>query len=231
MYLHAAVNEFSRRQKGEAVQGEFNEEDFISKLAGLDSAPKARFYTYPQFFLSSIVYYSSKEWSVWINTVKLTNPAASEPIEIPVTQFKNVSEGTPEKAPMKVVSINKEKVTFEWKPLSMAKITETLSALPPGQNDARIVVDQDEKVVRFTLHANQTFSSHSMSVVEGETVPVSVNNNLGYVPPVPKTTEKNKEPENQPAAADNAKSEDDKRGLKGLIGAYENIGQQQKENP
>lgn len=227
MYLHTAAKEYNKRKAGELAQGEFNEADFISQLTNLNGAPKARYYTYPQFFLSSLVYRTAGDWSAWLNNVKLSGSAAQEPVDIPVSEFKSSQETTPERAPMKVVSIGKDAVTFEWHPVSMRRINETVGKIAPEKADARVAVDEVANTVRFTLRANQTFSSYSMSVVEGEVVPVTVSSNLSYTPPSASAKAK----ENPAAKAeDKPKNDEDRRGLKGLIGAYENIGEQQKEN-
>jgi|GEM_PF-2668828 len=133
-----------------------NEDDFLKKLESLstkkiDQDPSS--FTYPQFFLSSILYHSPDDWVIWINGEKITKSSKNN-------QYN-----------LQVLEINKEKVTLEWKPERMDKITDIGET---GQNSL-IKVDSINNKVTFTLKGHQTFTTYAMRIVEGKVAPATIN--------------------------------------------------------
>ena len=100
-------------------------------------------------YLASIIYFTAKDWVVWVNEQKIT----------PATNKKEKE--------LYVTSVHKDKVSIrwtisvsKWKILSGAK----LDAPAPA-------VNEDNKiVVNFDLKQNQTFILSANSVVEGKAV-------------------------------------------------------------
>lgn len=137
------------------VNGGIAEDDFLKNLEKITTTKSdidSKFFTYPQFFLSSIAYYSPKDWVVWINNEK-------------ITQDSGVSI-----AGLRVLEINNEKVTIEWQPEKMDRITDE-----EYSSDNPVEVDFMKNKVIFSLKANQTFTSYAMRVVEGKVIPVTIN--------------------------------------------------------
>lgn len=150
--MRKALSVYAKIMSGE---GESNEAmDFLRRLQGGDK-PKAaaRYFVYPQFYLESLVYNNSEDWSVRINKQKMTptNP-----------------EG---KSNIKVTSVDKDKVTVEWIPSDMQKVVEVWSVSPTDN----VEVNAKSNLVRFTLRPNQTFSSYVMRVLEGKVVPMVID--------------------------------------------------------
>lgn len=148
---------FYDKNHGGAV-GKFSEDDFLKKLekvAPVKTEPSVAptSFTYPQFFLSSIAYYSPDDWVVWINGEKL---APNSGVSV---------------SGLRVLEIDGEKVTIEWLPEKMDKIADSgdYSAENP------VKVDFTGNKVVFSLKANQTFTSYAMKVVEGKLMPVTIN--------------------------------------------------------
>jgi len=100
-------------------------------------------------YLASIIYFTAKDWVVWVNEQKIT----------PATNKKEKE--------LYVTSVYKDKVSIrwtislsKWKILSGAKL-----------DDPTPVVNEDNKiVVNFDLKQNQTFILSANSVVEGKAV-------------------------------------------------------------
>jgi hypothetical protein len=132
-------------------------EDFLKQLESKDSGSasvqqKPKYYTYPQFFLSSLAYHSPGDWSIIVNNQKISSLNVKTPSEI------------------QVESIDKDKVLLLWTPakLNMEKINEKWNGLQSGS----VQVNGISGTVNFALHANQTFSSFTMQVMEGKVLPV-----------------------------------------------------------
>ncbi|MEK6746119.1 MAG: hypothetical protein AABY33_03715 [Pseudomonadota bacterium] len=152
--IRSARNYYEQHLKGNNV---IAEDDFLKnleKISNIQEEPRS--FTYPQFFLSSIAYRSARDWVVWINDEK-------------ITQDSGVSA-----AGLRIVQIDNEKITVEWKPQRMDKITDASYS-----SDESIKVDFMHKKVIFPLKANQTFTSYSMRVVEGKLPPVTVGMDEG----------------------------------------------------
>jgi hypothetical protein len=146
---------FYEQHRNGVVNGGIAEDDFLrnlEKITSLKSDTGPKTFTYPQFFLSSIAYYSPNDWVVWINNEK-------------ITQNSGVSASG-----LRVTKISGEKVVVEWKPEKMDKIIDNGAVSDDG-----VQVDFMRNKVVFPLKANQTFSSYAMRVVEGKILPITVN--------------------------------------------------------
>jgi hypothetical protein len=111
---------------------------------------------YPAFFLSSIVYRNSADWSVWMGGEKIT----------PHRNDTDVS----------VVSIAPDQVTFAWSPTYKAAInkrysTHLFAATDTVKNklakEQRSHFDQATGRLTFTLKQNQTFVVGYFKTFEG----------------------------------------------------------------
>ncbi len=146
---------FYEQHRNGVVNGGIAEDDFLKnleKITTAESDASSKFFTYPQFFLSSIAYYSPNDWVIWINDEK-------------ITQNSGISL-----AGLKVIQIDKEKIVIEWQPERMDKIFEEESS-----KDNPVEVDFMRNKVTFSLKANQTFTSYAMRVVEGKVPPVTIS--------------------------------------------------------
>ncbi len=134
------------------------DEDFLKTLEksasdiGLGANPED--FTYPQFFLSSIAYYSPDNWVIWVNNEKITQDSAASISGLYVSE------------------INKDKVVFEWQPKRMDKIVDTKDYSPENPVQVNFITNR----IKFTLKVNQTFTSYAMQVVEGKVPPVTIKN-------------------------------------------------------
>ncbi len=142
----------------------FDEEAFLSRLGGLKNAgtnqSQSRLFTYPQFFLNSLVYYAPDDWIVWVNGEKITQNTPRESSNIRVT------------------AITPDKVTLEWFPLEMHRVMEIWKLFPNEQ----VTVNTAHGQVIFDLKPNQTFSSYTMTALEGKVLPVTVDITKTVVP-------------------------------------------------
>lgn len=151
--IHLAIGTYTKH----ALRGDdltFDEEEFLKRLGGLKKTTQSRYYTFPQFFLSSLVYHSDVDWIVWIGGRKITPRTAEEMSEL------------------HVLEISGEEVTFEWMPVAMDKVLQIWNKYP----NPDVKVDVLRSKVIFKLRPNQTFSSYVMKVLEGKVMPVTVDN-------------------------------------------------------
>lgn len=206
--IHLAINTYLKNS-GRGGDFTFDEEAFLNRLgrmkgSGATTAQSARFYTYPQFFLDSIVYDSPESWIIWVNGVKITQDTPKENSDI------------------QVVAIDQDKVKLEWAPAVMDKVTEVWNQVPNDEID----VDTLRGRVSFTLRPNQTFSSYVMKVLEGRVLPVTVDTTLIRKNPVTSTEEipVPPPPASAPATAEPPPaSKGSDEGLSGLINSYKNM--------
>jgi hypothetical protein len=186
--IHLAVNTYLKNI-GRGGDLTFDEEAFLSRLGGLKNTVsnqkgQSRFFTYPQFFLNSLVYYAADNWIVWVNGEKITQATPKESNNI------------------RVNNITPESVTLEWFPLEMERVTEIWRSFP---ND-KVTVDMQRGQVIFNIKPNQTFSSYTMTVLEGKVLPVTVDVTKNVVP---FTFEAPAEEEQKPEEAPDAIIEND----------------------
>jgi hypothetical protein len=123
---------------------------------------------------------------------------------------------------IRVLKIDKDKVSLEWKPseIDIAKIT-TISKIEP---DNRVDIDRANGIIVFTLHANQTFSSYTMQVLEGKVKSVTIRNTVADKN-APAASPLEVTPKNAENHADTAPATKSQEGLSGLINSYKNLDQ------
>jgi hypothetical protein len=115
----------------------------IKKLEGGEENVKS------YVFLSSIMYFSEKQWSLWINDKKFLANSNSNENEL---YFKNVTE---------------DKITIVWR-LSISK-WKILSG-KKSEEYAPKINENNQVEVEFSLKPNQTFILGSNKVVDGRAV-------------------------------------------------------------
>lgn len=97
-------------------------------------------------YLSSIIYFTSKDWAVWINDQKITNQTNNKDKELYLSSVNSDSVGVIWK-----LSLSK------WRILSGQKSDDT----PPNLNQ------NNQVQLEFELKPNQTFALNTNKVVEG----------------------------------------------------------------
>lgn len=170
----------------------------------IDSKPKS--YIFPQYFLDSIIYHTSSQWTLWVNGVKYT--------------------------PDEVESIEKLKLNV----ISPAQASFTLAVprdsdvnLKQPVTDERVQIDVMNRQVTFLLQPNQTFSSYNMKIYEGKVQPVtfdSVRQQSDALPDAAEAPAFNLKdiffPEEKKPDTETTKPEK-KQGIMGLIDTYEHL--------
>lgn len=209
--IRAAMAEHERLKNVKITAAENKAEDYLNQLTADPTPPQPQetVYVYPQFFLESLVYHQADDWVVVVNRQRFS------------------ARYQPEDSELSILSVDNEKVLFEWRPKNMERVNETWSR---EKNDDVLFDTKFGKVI-FTLHPNQTFSSYVMRVLEGKVVPVMVDLRTGGAPALPPP------PEEAPAVADeeptpfdratrNITTEDIQSnvGLKALDKTYKRIG-------
>jgi len=139
----------------DSKDGSVKEADFLKSLETVITGSKTSTqFTYPQFFLSSILYHSPNEWVVWVNGQRMDSE-----------NKQNTNLG------LQVLSIDKDKASFEWIPERMDMVRDVID---PKQKDI-LKVDLLNRKIVFTLHGNQSFSSYAMQIVEGRILPITLD--------------------------------------------------------
>lgn len=146
--IEAMRNNQSFVPEGEEAQKESDEnakkqDEEIKKLESSEDNVKS------YVFLSSIMYFSDKQWSLWINDKKFIASANSVENEL---YFKNISQ---------------DKATIVWK-LSISK-WKILSG-KKSEEYAPKINENNQVEVEFTLKPNQTFILGLNKVADGRTV-------------------------------------------------------------
>lgn len=100
-------------------------------------------------YLASLMYFTQKDWAIWINEQKITPKTNNRTEEIFVE------------------SIQKNQVRLVWK-MSLTKWKVISGASPESPNPQ--VNSNNQVEFRFALRPNQTFSLNDSSVVEGKAV-------------------------------------------------------------
>lgn len=201
-YLQKAADAFRRGLAAPDAPEASAEETGTLFETLLDRKPV--FYTYPQFFLDSVVYYSPTLWTVWVNGAKITQDTPQEG------------------APLTIAAISQKAATFTWKPPANELFAWKASS------DNRVIVDERQRKITFSLHPNQTFSTFSMRVLEGRLQPVLVDytdlqSRSGTQAPSPALGTLTMPPAGAPAA------DSQNTGLGGLIHRYERINQPKEQ--
>ena len=112
---------------------------------------------YPSFYLASIFYRSAKDWTVWLNGLRITPQTNSGEVE--------------------VVAIAPDRARFRWKPVYFEAISRRIDESRLSLIDkvkhkltARdtVVIDRSQGAVLFELRPNQSFSAAHMNTFEGK---------------------------------------------------------------
>ena len=132
----------------------------VSPDATIDQAAQAPIpdepATYPVFFLSSIVYNSPKDWSIWMGGEKITSE-------------KNETE-------VEVLSVKRDSATFRWKPVYASAIGQRQAMKAFAATDSvknklsanhSINYDDQSGEITFTLRQNQSFAVGYFKLFEG----------------------------------------------------------------
>ncbi len=106
-------------------------------------------------FLSSIIYYSPSEWSVWINDKKLDSAH-----NLPANEFY-------------VSAVSRKEIVLVWRPQTLMDASVlwhqmTQNGKKPLQN---IAVDSTRGIITLHMHTNQTFLADSLTLHEGLILP------------------------------------------------------------
>jgi hypothetical protein len=112
--------------------------------------------SYPVFYLSSIVYHSPRDWSLWVSGHRIAS-------------YKNDTDLT-------VLGVTPDSATFSWKPTYMTALKQRtkqkiFAATDPVQHrmlrQQNIKVSDTDNTVTFTLHTNQSFAAGYFAMFEG----------------------------------------------------------------
>lgn len=149
--------------KGEAVSDKPQTDDTafndllgsLNNKATVDVSPITEF---PSFYVSTIVYKSPSNWSLWLNGNRVT------PKRVP--------------AGIEVVAVSPTGAQFLWKPEKFMQfkaywddIEAGKVAKPPARSlsqAAKVTFDKKNSAWVFTVKTNQTFASQYMAVLEGK---------------------------------------------------------------
>lgn len=143
---------YANRKVGASEQTDFDEEEWFSQAGEIKQArSQDRYFTYPQFFLESLVFHTDIDWTIWLNGQRIT----------PANTTKDIT----------VTSVDKNQVALQWRPSDFEKVKKTWEK---AKHDL-VKVDETAGLVFFTLKTNQTFSSYVMKVLEGKVMPVTVD--------------------------------------------------------
>lgn len=126
------------------------------------------YYTYPQFYLASLAYRAPGQWIFWMNGVKYT-PASG-----PIAQGATIESVLP------------SQVVFTYRLSGTDYIrTDNVPANP------HVEIRAQERTIRFTLLPNQTFSTYTLRIYEGQVAPVTIaiNNAAARTTPEPEIGE------------------------------------------
>lgn len=168
-------------------------DDYISQIMGeIDSeggAAEVVPQLLPAYYLSSIIYRTPNNWSIWLNGRKFK---AGD--EIPG---------------LEIASISSERVAFVWSPERLREVSDRLTAKQEtnektyGNRSALtqdISVNIEEENVRFSLGRNQTFNAADMEVYEGKYT--GGTDPFTYVAPAPEAAQA--QPQGNAASASGA---------------------------
>lgn len=116
----------------------------------------------PNFYVGTIMYHNSKNWSIWVNKKRVNS----------VTPEHDFGED----GLVKVSSISRQFVTLEWKPTDLKTAARAWKYREKRKQEGmkhriakRVKVDfnPEKGVFVATLRANQSFASSSMEIIEG----------------------------------------------------------------
>jgi len=153
--MKKALTSFETRPIVSDVKPKINQpvklDAFLDTPKTLDEPQK-----YPVFYLSSIVYRSPKDWSLWVSGHKITSA-------------KNTTDLT-------VTKISKDEVSFSWTPAyvdalnkrqEQNRFADTATIKNLLSRSQNVAFDKTTGMVTFTLRSNQTFAVAYFSIFEG----------------------------------------------------------------
>jgi len=141
------------------------------------------------FFLDSILYYNSKNWSIWINKSKTTSSSIQDNPKITYVSKKNVIavwqnldinetspdwkstvqhiEGTPEATEIVDDKEKTEEELEEIKALRKKNFEDGTYLFNYISKDGNVKIDSENRIIEFNLRLHQTFIGHKLSLAEG----------------------------------------------------------------
>lgn len=151
--MKKALSTFENIRPEDAVAGEmlFTEELPIAPAIIEEPA------TYPVYHLSSIVYRTPTDWTVWLNGARIT----------PKTNDGDVT----------VTAVRPDRAWFSWKPTYIQPLTERINQKTLASTDAvkhrfttenTASVDRKSASIRFSLRPNQSFAASYFRTFEGK---------------------------------------------------------------
>ena len=142
------------------------------------------------FFLDSILYYNSKNWSIWINKTKTTSTSIQDNPKITYVSKRNVlvvwqnldlNETSPDwkydllhiegtKEASDIPENNKEKTEEELEEIKAIRkkhFEDGTYVFNYISKDGNVKVDSENMIIEFNLSLHQTFIGHKLSLAEG----------------------------------------------------------------
>lgn len=186
--LHRRQDELERIQDPDS--GGASEEDILAEILRQAQEEEQADVLLPDFYLSSILYRSPEDWSVWLRTHNVTLPETDDELsrelgldrpgeeDIPRALVLTAQQPQDAITSLRVLAITENTVTLAWKPVSVFgafsrfKAKDEASERKAGirnrlVRDQSVVFDQESGEFIATLSANQTFSLDMMQIVEG----------------------------------------------------------------
>lgn len=150
----------ARKQYMERDTQTESEADLLDQLQGIKEAtqkPKEELQekVYAQFYLETLIYHKPSDWTIWLREGEERKRYTAE-------------EPVPAESALKIIAINKEDISFTWKPRSWTAVSNAYKEGTPGVN-----IDKEKQQVVFTLRVNQMLASKEMEIKEGYTPPVA----------------------------------------------------------
>lgn len=131
-----------------------DDEENVGEDGALQDIPLIVENYYTQFYLESIIYHSPTDWKVRVREDYTSHEYR------PDTMLARPS--------LKILSLSKEQVTFEWTPINWPRILQAHK-----RHSAAIHLEPANKSVIFSLMVNQTLFSYDMTVREGIMTPIA----------------------------------------------------------
>lgn len=137
--------------------------NLLDQLGDKEQEALPKSYTFPSFYLSSIVIYSATDWAVWVNGFKFSN-----------RNNKKVP-------PLYVESISSTKATLVWQPArSLLESIKEIEAKNKNR-DRFVTFDASKGTYTFTLKPNETFVSGISSIKEGRVASIEISRKVQTV--------------------------------------------------
>lgn len=159
--ITALLSGIKQEEKKETTEKDGEEKEnllsnLLDQLGDKEQTALPKSYTFPSFYMSSVVYYSANDWAVWINGFKFSNRNNKK---IP---------------PLYVENISKTQATIVWFPAK--SLHEGLKEIQ-GKNKKRdrfVSFDSTKGTFTFTLKPNETFVSGISSIKEGRVASLEI---------------------------------------------------------